>query len=252
MSSWIKFEPRNAGRPRVAAPIRSPATDRRDAARITMMDLLAAILACSLHPDEALVRALIETQSRGNVYFVGDLATLKTNDSLKSAEAALLFAEDLRQHGGRPAVGLLGIPLEWAARYGRSPVDLFDGCTNVGIATAALAEYRDQCSSVRHDHHRGVAASRRRRTAHGSETTATRTCVLARFADDLGLASEPAAILRSLTAKGGRAPVPDDDGASRSSAVFVDGGDARPPSAGSAANHPTVLLDGTLTVPSPR
>lgn len=217
-----------------------------------MMDLLAAILACSLHPDEALVRALVEIQSRGNVYFVGDLATLKTNDSLKSAEAALLFAEDLRQHRGRPAVGLLGIPLDWATRYGRAPIELFDGCTNVAIATAALAEYRDQCSSARKDLYRGAATHGRRRTAHRTETTAIRTCVIARFADDLGLASEPAAILRSLTTKGDRAPVAHDDVVPRSSAVFVDGGDATPPSAASPTNHPAVFLDGTLTVPSRR
>ncbi|MEP6655004.1 MAG: hypothetical protein ABJA82_16695, partial [Myxococcales bacterium] len=95
------------------------------------MDVLAVIFACSLHPDDALVGTLIDVQSGGNVYFVGDLSTLKTNESLASADAAHRFAEDLRRHGGRPAVGLLGIPLDWSARYGRAPIELFNGCTNV-------------------------------------------------------------------------------------------------------------------------
>ena len=228
------------------------ATDHRGAARTTMMDLLAAILACSLHPDEALVRALVEIQSRGNVYFVGDLATLKTNDSLKSAEAALLFAEDVHQHGGRPAVGLLGIPLDWAARYGRSPVDLFDGCTNVAIGTAALAEYRDQCSPERQERWRGAATPTRRRTGHRTEPSAMRTCVITHFAEDLGLASEPAAVLRRLTTDGSRAPSSDDDAPSRSSAVFVDGGDSTASPPRSPANPRRIFLDGTLTGPTPR
>jgi hypothetical protein len=28
------------------------------------------------------------------------------------------------------------VPLEWAARFGRQPRDLFDGCTNIAIATS--------------------------------------------------------------------------------------------------------------------
>ena len=83
------------------------------------MDILAIILACSLHPDDQLVRALIDVQSGGNVYFVGDLATLQSKDSLGSVEEALRVADDIRQYGGRPAVGLLGVPLDWASRYGR-------------------------------------------------------------------------------------------------------------------------------------
>jgi hypothetical protein len=48
------------------------------------MDVVTLILACSLYPDDALVRALISDQSQDNPYFVGDLATLKTSDRLTS------------------------------------------------------------------------------------------------------------------------------------------------------------------------
>ena len=164
------------------------------------MDVLAIILACSLHPDDALVRTLVDVQSSGNIYFVGDLTTLKTNDALKSADAALQYAESLRQHGGRPAVGLLGVPLAWAGRYGRAPIELFDACTNVAIATAAFAEYRDRCSSrgslARH-RNRGPGRRRRHSLTDGA---ALRFCIVSRFARDLGLATAPASTLQRLIA----------------------------------------------------
>jgi hypothetical protein len=91
------------------------------------VDVLAVILACSLYPDDALVRALVEIQSEGNVYFIGDTSTLQSKDGLKSAEDALHVADGIRSQGGRPAVGLLGLPLDWAARYERSPASSSTG-----------------------------------------------------------------------------------------------------------------------------
>jgi hypothetical protein len=160
------------------------------------MDVLAIILACSLHPDDALVRTLVDVQSSGNVYFVGDLATLETNDSLKSADTALRFAQELQRRGGRPAVGLLGVPLSWAARYGRAPAELFDACTNVAIATAAFAEYGDRCSGRLVTGHGRQRHSRRPRG--DSSRASLRLCLLSRFARDLGVSSKPAAILQRL------------------------------------------------------
>ncbi len=52
------------------------------------MDLLTLILACSLHPDDELVRVLIDIGSQGNVYFVGDLARLNTYDTISSLDEA--------------------------------------------------------------------------------------------------------------------------------------------------------------------
>lgn len=162
------------------------------------MDVLAIILACSLHPDDALVRTLVDIQNSNNVYFVGDLATLKTNDSLTSPAAALRIAEDLRRHGGRPAVGLLGVPLEWAGRFGRAPVELFDPCTNIAIGTAALAEFHDACLGRRAARvprpHRMVSA----RPERADRSAALRSCVLGRFARALRVGGEPAAFLRRL------------------------------------------------------
>jgi hypothetical protein len=188
------------------------------------MDVLALILACSLHPDDALVRTLVDVQSSGNPFFVGDLATLRTNDRLPTAEAALRFAKDLQRRGGRPALGLLGVPLEWAARFGRAPRDLFDGCTNIAVATAALSGYEQRCRSS---------------TAHGTRarrlgtTTRSRTCVLALFARELGLAAMPAALLLRLGRRNASTPPSADDGSARQAPVYR--GDAQSQDAASPA-----------------
>jgi hypothetical protein len=215
------------------------------------MDVLAIILACSLHPDDELVRTLVDVQSNANIYFVGDLATLKTNDSLKSAEGALRFAEDLRQHGGRPAVGLLGVPLEWASRYGRAPIELFDACTNVAVATAAFAAYYDRCSSVPAPRvHPPVAASRRhhRRPADPKEL---RYCVVSRFARDLGLTSASSAVLRRLISERGTLPGEGDDAPAQRSSIF--GNDSEDAPSGSApAIRPRIFLEGTAKASTPR
>jgi hypothetical protein len=163
------------------------------------MDVLAIILACSLHPDDQLVRTLVDVQSNGNRFFVGDLRTLNTNDSLRSAEDALRFAEDLRRNGGRPAVGLLGVPLEWSERFGRAPIELFDVCTNVSIATAAFSDYYRRCSL-------GVAVRRSRIHAHHRPAREpalirARYCIVASFARDLGVRTAAPVILRELIAK---------------------------------------------------
>ncbi len=162
------------------------------------MDVLAIILACSLHPDDQLVRTLVDVQSSGNRFFVGDLRTLKTNDSLRSAEDALRFAENVRRQGGRPAVGLLGVPLGWAERFGRAPIELFDACTNVSIATAAFSDYYRRCSVGA-----GSGRSRsqaRRRTQHQRALIRARYCIVTSFARDLGVTTAAPVILRELIA----------------------------------------------------
>jgi hypothetical protein len=162
------------------------------------MDVLAIILACSLHPDDQLVRTLVDVQSRGNRYFVGDLRTLETNDSLRSAEDALRFAEDLQRRGGRPAVGLLGVPVEWARRFGRAPVDLFDACTNVSIATAAFSDYHRQCSIDRDS--RRSRGHPRHPAPRKADLVRARYCIVTSFARDLGVRTAAPVILRELIA----------------------------------------------------
>jgi hypothetical protein len=186
------------------------------------VDVLALILACSLHPDDALVRVMVDVQSGGNVYFVGDLVTLKTNDNLTSAAEALRVAEDIAKHGGRPAVGLLGVPLDWAARFGRSPRDLFDGCTNLAIGTAMFSEYQDACAPPAPRHKRPVVADRG--SARGSRrrlpVATVRACVLTRLAVALGLHGTPAEILKRVDVVPAKATA---DAPPQTSSIFGDG-----------------------------
>jgi hypothetical protein len=188
------------------------------------VDVLALILACSLHSDDALVRVMVDVQSGGNVYFVGDLATLKTNDNLTSADEALRVANDIAKHGGRPAVGLLGVPLDWAARFGRSPRDLFDGCTNLAIGTAVFSEYQDACAPQRPSSRRSLVADRRgaRISRRRMPLAAVRACVLTRLAGELGLHGTPAEILKRVDVVSTKATA---EAPPQTSSIFGDGTD---------------------------
>jgi hypothetical protein len=138
------------------------------------MDLLTVIVACSLHPDDALVRAIIDVQSAGHVYFVGDLSSLESNDSARDLAAARALVEKVRDRGHRAALGLLGLPPEWAEAFSRPVEALWDACTNVAVGTARLSEYDYQCR----------ATDRKRRHRHAASH---RACILRRFATDLVL-----------------------------------------------------------------
>jgi len=186
------------------------------------MDILALILACSIHPDDAFTRVLVDVQSGGNVYFVGDLATLKTVDNLSGAAEGLRVVDELRRNGGRPAVGLLGVPIEWAARFGHQPKDLFDACTNLAVGSAMLSEYQDECTARPRRPGRPHRASIRQTEISRPPLASQRSCVLAKFARGLGLKSAPEEVLRLLEQRG-TPPVVDSPPAQ--SPIFTDGDD---------------------------
>lgn len=212
------------------------------------MDILAIVLACSLHPDDALVRTVIDVQSSGNVYFVGDLKTLKSKDWLKSADAALQYAEELRGQGGRPAVGLLGIPLEWASRYGRAPIELFDACTNVAVATAVFSEYSDRCARVSGSYrgHRPPLRAPRVR-----QIVAQRYCVLSLFAHDLGLRAAPSEVLRRLVDEG-LAPTRAPEASPAAASSVFESGRAEESSATSHLDSASLFMSPPAVAPSSR
>jgi hypothetical protein len=146
------------------------------------VDLLTVALACSLYPDPVLVETLIRDASGGqHLYFVGDAVKLDTYDQASSTAEAQKIIAHVRSTGGRPVVGLMGIPLEWADRFGKVPDDLFDGCTNVAVGTAMLSRFASQCRPSLQ--RRGRAARRRRPAARD----VLRSCVLAHFGRELGI-----------------------------------------------------------------
>jgi hypothetical protein len=145
--------------------------------------LLTLILSCSVHLDDSLVEALAYKLSIGNQYFVADLTTLNTYDTARTASDALRVVDAIKASGGRPAVGYMSVPLDWAARFGRRPEDLFDGCTNIAIGTAMLSDYARLCTA--RPARRSSRSTRPRRPMRPS--LAMRTCILRRLESDINL-----------------------------------------------------------------
>ena len=177
------------------------------------MDILTIVLACSLHFDDQLVTALVHKVSNDNPLMVGDLVTLTTHDHLTSEDQAKAVVDDIIKHGGRPAVGLLGIPTTWAARYGRTPGELFDGCTNIAVGTAALSEFAHQCSP----RHR----SGRRRTASGRTLNRERICILSQLGDALGASGYGDAVLAEIATRRDRSADLDTDPPAATSPIDI-------------------------------
>jgi hypothetical protein len=169
------------------------------------MDVLTIILACSVYPDDSLVRAMVDLASQGNPYFVGDLTTLLTFDQSKSAPDAQRVVSEIDKRGGRPAVGLMGLPPAWASRPiqlpgktgpTRASADLFDSCTNIRVGSAVLRDYLDSCSRT---HSVTTLATpvdpARVRTA---APEALRLCALRKYAADLGVDGFAEAVISYL------------------------------------------------------
>ena len=146
--------------------------------------LLTLILSCSLHPDDNLVQALAYRMSVANQFFVGDLSNLNTYDSAKSTADALRIANAIKTAGGRPAVGLMAVPLDWAERFGRTPEDLFDGCTNISIGTAMLSDFSRLCTAGAA---RARAGPHRERHRSRIPTSTARACILRRLETEMNI-----------------------------------------------------------------
>lgn len=177
------------------------------------MDPLALILACSLYPDEVLVRAMVDASSQGSATFVGDVATLVTYDRPASAADARLLVGELERQGGRPVVGLLGLPPSWSNRAGKQQADLFDACTNLQIGTTVLADHLRTCqrthtsdtptptatsSASSSSSFVGGNAPGRNRGPRVAAPEAIRLCALRRFGAELGFEGYAEAVLSYL------------------------------------------------------
>ena len=148
--------------------------------------LLALILSCSVHTDDHLVEALAAKLSLDNQYFVGDLSNLNTYDNAHSVAEARKVVDAILAKGGRPAVGYLSVPVTWAAHFGRSVDELFDGCINIGVATAMLSEFDHACT-IRPDHRTHAKRRSHRRPNHQVASTPVRYCILRRLETELAI-----------------------------------------------------------------
>jgi hypothetical protein len=208
------------------------------------VDLLTIVLACSLHFDDELVLALVRKVSNDNPLLVGDLVTLTTHDSLSTVADAQAAVEDILKHGGRPAVGLLGVPITWAARYGRQPKDLFDSCVNVAVGTAALSEYAALCLP----RPAKAAKKRARPPASPRALAAQRTCILRHLGDDLGASGYVDAVLSEIAARRTTPRASDLDPPAAMSSIDAQGED----DAHAPASSPIAVTPAPISPPSSR
>jgi hypothetical protein len=184
--------------------------------------VLALILSCSVHYDDHLVEALAMKLSIANQYFVGDLATLNTYDTAHSVAEAQRFVDSIAAKGGRPAVGYMSVPVAWAPRFGRTTDELFDGCTNVGIATAMLSEYEHACTMLRA---RGPRSPRRSRRRGRAALAAIRYCILRHLEADLAITGVVEHVLPDIAKLDAQGSAVDDDPPPARAAVFPDNTD---------------------------
>src|SRR4029077_20975098 len=117
------------------------------------MDLLTAILACSVYTsDDALVRAIAESNSHGNEFSVLDASAQGADDlrqaKPRSLDAAVARLEDVRSRGGAPLLGWMQLPPGWVTMYGREMREAFDPCVNISIGTAMLSEFDYECAAA--------------------------------------------------------------------------------------------------------
>ncbi len=151
------------------------------------MDVLAAVLACSLHADDGLVRAIVESASQGNAFAVVDRAPEVEPEQAPaphSEEEALARSAQIVARGGTPLFGLMQIPKAWSEMYGRSTRELFDPCVNVSIGTAMLSWFDRDCRQG--PRARRPKAKTARAAAWDTGAVGRRGCVLAKYGEVTG------------------------------------------------------------------
>jgi hypothetical protein len=151
------------------------------------MDVLTAILACSLYAsDDDLVRAIAESNSQSNPYFVQDACIDPTQvDSpppAKTIDAAVVQARGVLQSGGRPILGLMQVTPSWLDAFGRELKDAFDPCTSIAVGTAMLSAFDYACGLE------GASPRVRPKPLSPSGRAARRQCVLGKYGEAIGLA----------------------------------------------------------------
>lgn len=157
------------------------------------MDLASLLLACSLHADDDLLRAMAHAHSgNSGVYRVQNvhLGVLTNQDeslalamSPRSIDSALAEIAKITEAGGTPVVGLLPVRGDWAKEFGKAPAQLLEPCTNVAVASAQISAFDYECRFE------GPRAS----------SPARRACTLNRYGSSVGLPGLPRAVLARLT-----------------------------------------------------
>jgi hypothetical protein len=152
-----------------------------------MLELLSTILSCSLYlADDDLVRAIAESNSQSNPYFVLDttidLTQVDPPPPPKSSTEAVERTHGILAKGGRPVLGLLQLPPSWLSAFGRDLPSAFDACANIAIGTAMLSQFDAECA------HAPKASQAKVRPAPTAARAGRRHCVLGKYAEAIGAA----------------------------------------------------------------
>jgi hypothetical protein len=108
-------------------------------------------LACSVYAsDDALVRAMAQSNSHGRAFAVIDAAALADpidpHAEPRTLQVAMARLEEIRAGQGRPLLGWMQLPPEWLTMFGRELREGFDPCVNISIGTAMLSAFDYECS----------------------------------------------------------------------------------------------------------
>ena len=102
---------------------------------------LGLIVACTNGVAPATVQAVIQVESAGNNWAVGAKAALGRLPAPADRHQARQLSEALIAAGHRVDMGLMQVNSVHLKRFGLTPDDLFDSCTNLFVGTTILAEF---------------------------------------------------------------------------------------------------------------
>jgi hypothetical protein len=143
---------------------------------------LAALFACSLYADDALVVALADNVQQNPLSIVvpSDPSVSESSESeTATIEHARTKVRELISRGDSLLIGLLQVPPTWARTFGREPEELLDACVNVSIGTAMLSEFDYGCARI------ARAAFAAKSPAGGADSR--RHCVFERYSNAIGM-----------------------------------------------------------------
>jgi hypothetical protein len=160
------------------------------------MDVLAAILTCSLYADDAVVRAIVDNAHDNPLaIFTPELdpATGATSSAPETLDAAIAQLRDVFARDGRPLIGLMQVPVTWASAFGREATDLFDPCINVSIGSAMLSEFDYACGRPK-----ATISAQNKSASHASR----RTCAVQRYAQAVRMPDLASVVTLNLRNRG--------------------------------------------------
>jgi hypothetical protein len=155
---------------------------------VSLVDVSALLMACSVQVDDTLLASIAYVNGRGRSQQVVDVnpqtcgRSDARNDFAAPSESTRAAVIRILSIGGEPVFGVLPVRHEWASELGRALDDLFDPCTAIAIASSKIADLDYSCRS------RGVPRS-----------SARRSCILEAYGRSLLLPGLRRAVLADLT-----------------------------------------------------